>query len=69
MRHCDTYQIPAYAIGYLANNDPSGLTDAEVELINGFVDSYFPNGYSVDWDSVDEQSEIYFNSVSNPTTT
>ena len=40
-------------------NDPSGLTDAEVELINGFVDSYFPNGYSVDWDSVNEQ---YFSS-------
>jgi len=25
----------------------------------GIVDSYFPNGYSVDWDSVDEQ---YFSS-------
>lgn len=58
-RFAGTFEIPVYAIGYLANDDPSGLTDAEVELINGFVDSYFPNGYSVDWDSVDEQ---YFSS-------
>ena len=58
-RFAGTFEIPVYTIGYLANDDPSGLTDAEVELINGFVDSYFPNGYSVDWDSVDEQ---YFSS-------
>ena len=58
-RFAGTFEIPVYTIGYLANDDPSGLTDAEVELINGFVDSYFPNGYSVDWNSVNEQ---YFSS-------
>ena len=37
MRHCDTYQIPAYAVPYIANDDPTGLSDLEIELIDGFM--------------------------------
>ena len=58
-RFAGTFEIPTYAMCYLANNDPTGLTDAEVEMINGFVDSNFPHGYSVDWDSIDDE---YFSS-------
>ena len=49
MRHCDTYQIPAYAVPYIANDDPTGLSDLEIELIDGFMASTFPRGCSVDW--------------------
>ena len=41
MRHCDTYQIPAYAVPYIANDDPTGLSDLEIELIDGFMASTF----------------------------
>ena len=44
MRHCDTYQIPAYAVPYIANDDPTGLSDLEIELIDGFMASTFPRG-------------------------
>jgi len=51
MKHCDTYQIPAYAVPYIANDDPTGLSDLEIELIDGFMASTFPRGCSVDWDT------------------
>ena len=51
MRHSDTYQIPAYAVPYIANDDPTGLSDIEIELIDGFMTSTFPHGCSVDWDT------------------
>ena len=47
MRHCDTYQIPAYAVPYIANDDPTGLSDLEIELIDGFMAATFPRGCSV----------------------
>ena len=37
MTHCDTYQIPAYSLSYLINSDPTGLSDLEIELIDGFL--------------------------------
>ena len=43
MRHCDTYQIPAYAV-----------PDLEIELIDGFMAATFPRGCSVDWETCQE---------------
>ena len=54
MRHCDTYQIPAYAVPYTANDDPTGLSDLEIELIDGFMAATFPHGCSVDWGTCQE---------------
>ena len=33
------------------NDDPTGLSDIEIELIDGFMASTFPHGCSVDWDT------------------
>ena len=33
------------------NDDPTGLSDIEIELIDGFMTSTFPHGCSVDWDT------------------
>ena len=51
MTHCETYQIPAYSLSYLINSDPTGLSDLEIELIDGFMAATFPRGCSVDWDT------------------
>lgn len=56
---CGSYEIPLYAIPYLVNNDPSGLTDDEIELVNAFTDSEFPNGFSIDFPAAEE---CYFSS-------
>ena len=37
MIHYETFQIPTYSLGYLINADPTGLTDLEIELIDGFL--------------------------------
>ena len=34
-------QIPAYAVPYIANNNPTGLSDLEIELIDGFMASIY----------------------------
>jgi len=47
----DRKAIPAYAVPYIANDDPTGLSDLEIELIDGFMASTFPRGCSVDWDT------------------
>lgn len=39
---------------YIANDDPTGLSDLEIELIDGFMASTFPRGCSVDWDTCQE---------------
>ncbi len=51
MKHCETYQIPAYAVPYIVNDDPSGLTDLDIELIDGFIADNFPKGFSIDWNT------------------
>ena len=53
-RFAGTFEIPVYAIGYLANDDPTGLSDLEIELIDGFMAATFPRGCSVDWDSCEQ---------------
>ena len=60
MRHCDTYQIPAYAVPYIANDDPTGLSDLEIEMIDGFMAATFPRGFTVDSDTC---IDTYFSSV------
>ena len=35
MRHAGTFQIPTYAIPMLEYGDTTGLTDLDIELVNG----------------------------------
>lgn len=37
MRHAGTFQIPTYAIPMLEYGDTTGLTDLDIELVNGIV--------------------------------
>ena len=37
MRHAGTFQIPTYAISMLEYGDTTGLTDLDIELVNGFI--------------------------------
>ena len=59
MIHYETFQIPTYSLGYLINADPTGLTDLEIELIDGFLDENFPQGCTVD---IDTCIDPYFSS-------
>lgn len=54
MRPAGTFQIPTYAIPMLEYGDMTGLTDLDIELVNGFVAANFPHGYVVDWRGIDE---------------
>ncbi len=38
----------------LEYGDVTGLTDMDIELVNGFIDANFPHGYVVDWRGIDE---------------
>ena len=49
-----TFQIPTYAIPMLEYGDTTGLTDLDIELVNGFIASNFPHGYVVDWTGIDQ---------------
>ena len=48
-----------YSLSYLINADPTGLTDLEIELIDGFLDENFPQGCTVD---IDTCIDPYFSS-------
>ena len=48
MRHAGTFQIPTYAIPMLEYGDTTGLTDLDIELVNGFIEANFPHGYVMD---------------------
>ena len=52
MRHAGTFQIPTYAIPMLEYGDTTGLTDLDIELVNGFIEANFPHGYVVDWTKI-----------------
>ena len=39
MRHAGTFQIPTYAIPMLEYGDTTGLTDLDIELVNGFIEA------------------------------
>ena len=55
MKHIGTFKIPTCYVSYIANNDASGLTDMDVELVNSFLESgVFHHGFIVDWCGIDE---------------
>ena len=54
MRHAGTFQIPTYAIPMLEYGDTTGLTDLDIELVNGFIEANFPHGYVVDWTGIEQ---------------
>lgn len=51
-----TYQVPQWALNYLVNGESDGLSDEEVESVDRFVKSNFPNGYilEVDWNETND---------------
>lgn len=52
MKYAGTFKIPTHAISMLEYGDVTGLTDMDIELVNGFVYSNFPHGYVVDWTGI-----------------
>ena len=54
MRHAGTFQISTYAIPMLEYGDTTGLTDLDIELVNGFIEANFPHGYVVDWTGIEQ---------------
>ena len=55
MKHIGTFRIPACYVNYIANNDASGLTDLDIELVNAFLESeFFRHGVIVDWRGIGE---------------
>ena len=54
MRHAGTFQIPTYAIPMLEYGDTTGLTDLEIELVNGFIEANFPHGYVMVWTGIEQ---------------
>ena len=54
------YVIPSYALPYIVNNDPSGLSDEEIEKIDKFADEvYQETGSSIEM-GIDYDQEPYF---------
>ena len=54
------YIIPTYALPYLVNNDPSGLTDEEIKKIDKFADEvYKETGTQIEM-GIDYEQEPYF---------
>ena len=54
MSYAGRFIIPTWAIAPLCYGDYSGLGDLDSELVNAFVDSNFPKGYSVEWTGINE---------------
>jgi hypothetical protein len=58
--HIYEYIIPSYALPYLVNNDPSGLSDEEIKKIDKFADEvYKETGASLE-SGIDYDQEPYF---------
>ena len=38
-------QVPEWAVGYIVNGEPSGLTEDEQNMVDNFLDKNFPDGY------------------------
>lgn len=54
------YVIPTYALPYLVNNDPSGLSEDEIEKIDKFADEvYKETGASIEM-GIDYEQQPYF---------
>ena len=51
LKDLGTYHIPEWALCAMENGDYEGLNAEEAEVLNGFIDKHFPDGYvmSVDW--------------------
>ena len=54
MCYAGRFIIPTWAIAPLCYGDYSGLNDLDSELVNAFIDSNFPKGYSVEWTGINE---------------
>lgn len=54
--------VPSYAICYLVNDDPSGLSDDDIKNINNWVDSMKKEGKCMDVSPISGRDE-YFDST------
>lgn len=59
LKYYDTYQIPEWAICYLANGDRDNLSDEDVKIIEDWYGKHFPNGCVFDFFKNDD-NEPYF---------
>lgn len=53
LKDLGTYHIPEWALCAMENGDYEGLNDEEAEVLNGFIDKHFPDGYVMSVDSGD----------------
>ena len=58
-----TEAVPTYALSYLVNGDPSGLTDEERAMIDDLLRSQSVELVSPDWEDEATASQPYFSSV------
>lgn len=58
-----TEAVPTYALPYLVNGDPSGLTDEEISEIDELLRSQSVELVCPDWKDEDSESQPYFSSV------
>lgn len=56
------YNVPTYALPYLINADPSGLSDEEIAAIDGWYAGLAVEGLSFTLDVVDSEAAPYFSS-------
>lgn len=53
-------RIPSWALCYIVNGDPEGLTNEDLAQVQGFYDSYRKAGYQIEIISPHEDDEGYF---------
>lgn len=58
-----TEAVPTYALGYLVNSDPSGLTDEEIAMIDNLIASQSVELVCPDWEDEATGPQPYFSSV------
>lgn len=58
-----TEAVPTYALPYLVNGDPSGLTDEEISEIDELLRSQSVELVCPDWEDEDSESQPYLSSV------
>ncbi len=59
MTFANTYKIPTYAICYIEYGDINKLEEPDVEQIDNFIRTNFPNGFIVYW----KDENPYFSST------
>lgn len=59
----DVLTIPTWAIAYLENNDLSGLTDNELEILQQWERDKIPAGAIFNWPDDSERGFYHYNDI------